>query len=205
MSSASWLDLHRRATEAVQSVYGQVQRADLDRITPCAGWDLHQLLRHMVGQDYGFAAAAAADVGVDAFGPRDLGDDIASTLSSSVRSAHQAFARADPERPVLMPEFGMQRFPLTAVIGFHFVDTVVHGWDVAATLGIPLRYEPDLVTAALSQARAVPDGPFRDEPGAAFGRPLTGAGGSAPWPQTLLWLGRDPEWTAAEAETRSAG
>jgi uncharacterized protein (TIGR03086 family) len=165
-------------------------------MTPCVGWDLQQLLRHMVGQDYGFAAAADADVDVDAFGPRDLGDDIASALSSSVTSAHQAFAHADPERSVLMPEFGMQRFPLTAVIGFHFIDTVVHGWDVAATIGVPLRYHPDLVAAALAQARAVPDGPFRGEPGAPFGRPLTAAPESGPWQETLRWLGRDPEWTA---------
>src|SRR5690349_7359435 len=162
MSVASWLDLHRRATEAVRPVHEQVQRADLDRITPCTGWDLHQLLRHMVGQDHGFAAAAGAEVDVGAFGPRDLGDDIAAALSSSLAGVHQAFAQAAPERLILMPEFGAQRFRLAAVIGFHFIDTVVHGWDVAATIGISLRYPPELVTAALAQARAVPDGPFRD-------------------------------------------
>jgi uncharacterized protein (TIGR03086 family) len=177
-------------------VYGQIQPADLDRMTPCADWDLHQLLRHMVGQDYGFAAAAAADVDVAAFSPRDLGDDIPSTLTSSLACAHQAFAQADPQRPVLMPEFDMQRFPLEAVIGFHFVDTVVHGWDVAATIGVPLRFEPELVAAALAQARAVPDGPFRDAPGTPFGRPLTGQGELEPWRETLLWLGRDSDWTA---------
>ena len=32
------------AAEAVQPVYRQIQRADLDRQTPCADWDLHQLL-----------------------------------------------------------------------------------------------------------------------------------------------------------------
>jgi uncharacterized protein (TIGR03086 family) len=195
LTMTSVLTLHRRAAEAVQPVYQQIQRADLDRKTPCADWDLHQLLRHMVGQDHGFAAAVGADVEVDAFGPRELGDDIAATLSSSLTSAHQAFEQADPERPVLIPEFGQQRFPLPAVIGFHFIDTVVHGWDVATAIGVPLQYQPDVVAAALAQARAVPDGPFRDEPGAAFGRPLTGPGGAEPWPETLLWLGRDPEWT----------
>src|SRR5690349_5317050 len=57
----SWLGLHRQATEAVQPVYRQIRRADLRRMTPCAGWDLQQLLRHMVGQDHGFAAAVRAD------------------------------------------------------------------------------------------------------------------------------------------------
>jgi uncharacterized protein (TIGR03086 family) len=197
MSVASWLSLHRRATESVLPVYARIHRADLDRATPCSGWDLHHLLRHMVGQDNGFAAAAGADVDVDAFRPRELGDDLASTVSSSLLSAHQAFAHADPERPVLMPEFQRNRFPLSAVIGFHFIDTLVHGWDVAATIENPLRYEPEpeLVTVALAQARAVPDGPFRDEPAAAFGRPVTGADEATPWHETLRWLGRDPDWT----------
>lgn len=203
MSVASWLNLHRRAIEAVRPVHEQIQQADLDRITPCTGWDLHQLLRHMVGQDHGFAAAAGAEVDVQAFGPRELGEDIASTLSSSLTGAHQAFAQADPERPILMPEFGAQRFGLAAVIGFHFIDTVVHGWDVAATVGVPLRYQPELVAAALAQARAVPDGPFRDEPGAAFGRPLTETGESTPWRETLLRLGRDPDWTPARSRLKS--
>jgi uncharacterized protein (TIGR03086 family) len=205
MSIDTWLGHHRQATEAVQPVYRQIHRADLNRMTPCAGWDLHQLLRHMVGQDHGFAAAVRADVGVEAFGPRELGDDIAATLSSTLAAAHQAFADTDPETSILMPEFGMQRFPLVAVIGFHFIDTLVHGWDVAATIGFPLRYEPELEAAALAQARAVPDGSFRDEPGAAFARPLSRTDGSAPWRETLLWLGRDPEWTATGRTSSGSG
>jgi uncharacterized protein (TIGR03086 family) len=210
-----WLDLHRRAAETVQAVYRQIQRTDLDRMTPCVGWDLHQLLRHMTGQDHGFAAAAQADVGVDAFGPREVGEDVASALSTTLTRAHQAFAQADPQRPVLLPEFQLRRFPLAAVIGFHFVDTVVHGWDVAATIGVPLQYEPDLVAAAWTQARAVPDGPLRDGPGAAFAPPVSGPsatdgsaggseGGSDQWRETLRWLGRDPEWRAGRRATDPA-
>jgi len=195
-NTSFWLALHRRAATAVQPVYAQVQPDDLDRATPCADWNLQQLLRHMVGQDHGFAAAVRADVGVDVFHPRPLGADIASTLSSSVTEAHQSFAQADPDRSILLPEFEMRRFPLATVIGFHFIDTLVHGWDVAAAIGIPVHYHPELIAAALTQARGVPDGPSRSKPGAAFGRPLTGSSGSQPWSEALRWLGRDPGWTA---------
>ena len=189
-----WLSLHRSAAEAVQPMYAQIQPGDLSRATPCAGWDLQQLLRHVVGQDHGFAAAARAEVGTEAFQPRALGPDLVATLADSISAVQQSFAQADPDRSVLLPEFEMRRFSLVAVIGFHFIDTLVHGWDVASALGISVRYDPKLVAAAVQQARAVPDGSSRDNPGAAFGRPLTGGDGAEPWRETLLWLGRDPEW-----------
>ena len=44
---------------------------------------------------------------------------------------------------------------------FHFIDYVVHGWDVAATLGIPFELPADVLTAALPLALFVPDGDFR--------------------------------------------
>lgn len=200
--AAHWLALHRQATEAVQPVFGQIQPNDRHRVTPCPDWDLTQLLGHMVGQDHGFAAAVRADVGVDAFHPRPLEAGSAAALASSLASVHKSFAQADPDRPVLLPEFEGQRFPLATVIGFHFIDTLVHGWDVAATIGIPVDYEPELIAAALTKARGVPDGPFRDEPGGAFGRPLAKSSDSEPWRETLLWLGRDPDWAAPGPKRR---
>ena len=192
---APWLALHRQAVAAVQPVYGKLTEDALDRQTPCAGWNLGQLLAHLIGQDHGFAAAVRADVTVEAFRPRPPEGELASALSASLTAVQQAFAQADPDRLVLMPEFDGQRFPLAAVIGFHFIDTLVHGWDVAAGLGISVEYSPELVAAALAQTLAIPDGPFRDAPGAAFARPLARTGDPGPWAQTLLWLGRDPEWS----------
>jgi uncharacterized protein (TIGR03086 family) len=203
LSTAYWLDLHRQATEAVRPVYARIQRDHLNHPTPCTDWNLGQLLDHMVGQDHGFAAAARADVGVEAFHPLPVGADLAARLSASVTGTHESFAQADPDRLILMPEFGMQRFPLVAVIGFHFIDTLVHGWDVAATIGQSVDYDRELAAAALTQARGVPDGPFRSDPGSPFGQPLLGAHEAEPWTQTLRWLGRDPEWTGNQNSATS--
>ncbi|MCX4393151.1 MULTISPECIES: hypothetical protein [unclassified Streptomyces] len=41
-----------------------------------------------------------------------------------------------------------RRFAAPRAIGFHLVDYVVHGWDVAASLGIRAAYDQDLVRAA---------------------------------------------------------
>jgi hypothetical protein len=78
------------------------------------------------------------------------------------------------------------------VIGFHLLDTLIHGWDVAATLGTSTDYDDDLLTAARQQAELVPDGAARTAPGAAFAPALPTVPDG--WPGTLALLGRDPNW-----------
>ena len=77
---------------------------------------------------------------------------------------------------------------------FHFIDYVVHGWDVATTLGTDPGFDPDLVHDALEQAARVPGGDARLAPGAAF-RPGVAVQDDAPDMDRLLAvLGRSPAW-----------
>jgi uncharacterized protein (TIGR03086 family) len=86
-------------------------------------------------------------------------------------------------------------FPGALAIGFHFVDYVAHGWDVARTLGATFDLPAGVVTAALPLVLAVPDGDYRATPGAAFG-PAVAAGEGAPdLDRILSHLGRSPRWT----------
>ena len=64
------------AVRASVSVVAQSTPADLDRPTPCAGWDLAALLAHMTAQHRGFAAAAAGHGGdLALWQPVPLGTD----------------------------------------------------------------------------------------------------------------------------------
>jgi len=198
------LALHRRAVGAIRPVVDRVTPADLDLPTPCAGWNLRTLLEHMTGQDHGFAAAVratltGADIGVATFAPRPLGPSPAASYAAEADGVVAAFAEAAGlERPVLLPEFG-SRLPLPTVAGFHLVDTLVHGWDVAAALGahaeLDAYLDPDLVAAALAVAEQVPMGAPREAPGAPFGPALPVSSEAETWTRTLTLLGRDPAWT----------
>jgi uncharacterized protein (TIGR03086 family) len=182
------IDLHRRALDAVRPIVARVRPADLDRPTPCAGWDLRALLSHMIGQDHGFAAAVLADVSSEAFAPRGPTVEAHEAGAAAVVAA---FAAADPTRQVLLAELG-RRFPFSSVVGFHLLDTLVHGWDVAASLDMGVDYDEDLITVAQAQAELVPDGPARTT---AFGPILAITDEATAWARTLALLGRDPQWT----------
>jgi len=173
----------------------QATTADLARPTPCADWTLHGLLRHMIAQHYGFAAASAGDGDLARWRPRPLGDDPVAAYRAAAECVLGAFA-ADGvlDRDFPLPEFtrGLM-YPGAQAISFHFVDYVVHSWDVARTLGFPARFSPALLEAALSVARAVPGGEARHEPGAAFAPEVASPGGSL-LDQIVANLGRSPRW-----------
>lgn len=202
------LVLHRRAATGLRAVVDGVTSADLARPTPCAGWDLRALFEHMTAQDHGFAAAVRAavtgeDVPASAYAARPLGPDPAAEVAATAQELAAAFAEARGlERPVLLAEFDA-RLPLTVVAGMHLVDTVVHGWDIAAALGTRAAYQEaldtDVVGAALSIAEQVPDDGSREAPGAPFGRAVPVPAGADAWERTLRLLGRDSAWSAEGA------
>lgn len=191
---------HRDAVRYSLELVAQVTPAELGAPTPCAGWDLGDLLIHMTVQHRGFAAAArgrgAEPAGWD---PASVADAVRAQPARSYAAAAEdvlaAFA-ADGvlDAPFALPEFGTGAvFPGSLAIQFHFVDYVVHGWDVARALGVPFRLSDDVLAAAAPVALAVPDGDIRSTAGAPFAPALTGDGDTLD--RILRHLGRSPQWT----------
>ena len=92
-------------------------------------------------------------------------------------------------------------FPGRQAVSFHFIDYVVHSWDVARSLGLAVRFPPEVLAAALPVAEAVPRGDARLAPGSAFAPALTGPGGS-PLDRIIAVLGRSPGWRPPEPPGR---
>jgi uncharacterized protein (TIGR03086 family) len=189
------VDLDRRAVERSAEIVAGLRRDQLDGPTPCASWTLADLLSHLIVQHHGFAAAAAGAITERAdWTPQRLGPDPVAEYGAAAERVIAAFAsRGAAGGPFWLPEIrGGGPFPAVQAIGFHLVDYVVHGWDVAASLGVDAGYAPDLVEAALVLARQVPDGAAREVPGAAFGPALPDAGPAMD--RLLRYLGRNPTW-----------
>lgn len=191
---------HREATDVARAVVGAADgtAGALDRTTPCAAWTLGQLLAHMTGQNHGFAASArgeGADLGI--WADRPVGAEPAKVFGESAADVVAAFAGDGVlERGFWLPEIRTGGLiPAEQAIGFHFVDTVVHAWDVAKSLGVPVEFGDELLAAVLPIALAVPDGPGRLTEGSAF-RPGLAVPDRAPaLDRVVALLGRDPRWT----------
>jgi uncharacterized protein (TIGR03086 family) len=195
---AGLVSCDRDAVLASVAVVAQVQVGDLDRPTPCAGWTLGKLLAHMIGQHYGFAAAAEGnshDVAV--FADRPVGASPAADYEAAAHRVISAFALPSViAGEMYLPEVrnGIT-VPAPVAIGFHLVDYVVHGWDVARSLGVAIEFEADVLARALSVAESVPHEAKSLDPRAPF-RPGLATASADPLDRILALLGRAPDWTA---------
>jgi uncharacterized protein (TIGR03086 family) len=193
--------LHRAAVLKTIDVVDTVAHADLNRPTPCAGWTLVDLLAHMTSQHRGFAAAARGlGADEDVWRPErvlaSLTADPTGTYAAAARDVLDAFAAdGTSEATFALPDFGPgATFPGAVAMDFHFVDYVVHGWDVAATLGTTYQLPAEVVSAALPLALFVPDGEYRASEGAPFG-PAIEEPATDDFEHILRHLGRRPDWT----------
>jgi uncharacterized protein (TIGR03086 family) len=194
--------LHRIAVLASVDVVSAVTTDDLSRPTPCAGWNLADLLAHMTVQHRGFAAAARGEgAELAIWEPATVADAVTSDPVASYAAAAAAVIDAFAGPEVLdamfaLPDFGPgATFPGSVAISFHLVDYVVHSWDVARTLGHSFELPADVVAAALPVAFVVPDGDFRTTANAFFGPAIPSTESVDDLDRILAYLGRSPEWT----------
>jgi uncharacterized protein (TIGR03086 family) len=193
--------LHRIAVLASVDVVSRITANELALATPCVGWNLADLLAHMTVQHRGFAAAARGQGADEAVWHTDtvaaaVAVDPARAYAEAAADVLDAFAGADVlDASFALPELGPgAAFPGEMAIGFHHVDYVVHGWDVARTLGRPYGLPDDVVAAAVPLAFMVPDGDFRRADGAVFGPAIESSGQSGDLDRILAHLGRSPRW-----------
>jgi uncharacterized protein (TIGR03086 family) len=139
---------YRRALLNTGRIVVGVRPEHLIKPTPCRDWDVRLLLNHIIGGNYMFAEVAKGGR-VDASGTMD-DHTLPDPGSNYIASADAVLAAwAEPgamERRVHMP-FG--DIPASAAVSIHFLDIVVHGWDLARATGQDATIEPDLAAEAL--------------------------------------------------------
>jgi len=189
-------DGHARAVRLSAQIAGRTTPADLGRATPCAGWTLGDLLSHMIAQHRGFAVAASGtQTELADWEPRPLSEDPAAEYAAAADDVVAAYAGiTNGDRDVWLPELGRRPFTTSDALTFQLVDDVVHAWDLARALDVPLDLDDDLAGAALAVALRVPDGAKRRGPGFPFAPGLPVPDDASTLDRTLLALGRSPAW-----------
>lgn len=190
------VELDRRAVQASLAVVRQAGPDDLTRPTPCSEWSLRELLEHMTAQHHGFAAASRGQGADPGSWAQPAHDDPVAAYEAGCAAALAAFAEPGAvSAPFTIPEISPDiQFPGAQAISFHLVDYVVHGWDVARSLGAEFVVDDEVAGAALAVARRVPDGPSRLALGAQFRPRIEVPAGTGILDQALAALGRPPGW-----------
>jgi uncharacterized protein (TIGR03086 family) len=201
----NFAELDDRALAVCEAIVGQVDIKQLNAPTPCGDWDLGRLLAHMVGQNRGYAAAARNDtLDLKVFDPVPVGDEPATLFAASAEDVRVAFSADDRAESFWLPQIRENQLIAAAeAMSLHFVACVVHAWDVAVSIDVPVKFDDDLLAAALTVAENVPDGDGRDTQGAAFKHRVAVADDAPALDRIVARLGRDPSWTPAPAQEAS--
>jgi uncharacterized protein (TIGR03086 family) len=144
-------DLHRRAMDRFSDNVRQVRDDQWDRPTPCADWNVRELVNHVVNENRWtpplLEGQTIAEVG-DRFDGDLLGDDPKLAWEESAREATAAVHGDGALDRTVHLSFGDT--PGSEYVWQLFADILVHGWDLARGIGADDRLDPDLVEACAS-------------------------------------------------------
>jgi uncharacterized protein (TIGR03086 family) len=188
--------LDRTAVLAAAEVACRIRPADLGRATPCDGWTVAGLLTHLSIQHRGFAAAARGD-GADLahWAPRPPAPDPVADFLAATADVLTAFAADEAgATPFRLPEISpTAEFPAALAVSFHFIDYVVHSWDLARSIGTYPTLDQPTLEAAGRVAQLVPDD-ARDRPGSPFAAAVAAPADAPLLDRIVAHLGRHPDW-----------
>ena len=176
--------LLERAIGYTRTSLGLLPRAAPDAATPCAGWDLARLLRHM--DDSLAAFTEAAETGYVA--PCGPAEPHPALLAASLRDRACRLLGAwthEPGRPQV--SVAGHELPTTLLAATGALEIAVHGWDVARACGVDRPLPDELAQSLLAVAPSVvhaSDRPCR------FAAPLAVPGSASASDALLAFLGR---------------
>jgi len=187
-------ELDRRALAVTTGIVERVRADQLDLPTPCDGWSARDLLRHMVGNNNGFAAAALGAPPLAEVWDGVAVTDTVGEFAASAKRVVEAFASVEPLTGTFAV-LGYGDVPAAQAVGMHLIDYLAHGWDVAVSIGVDAGLDEECCLAVLRIGAGWPqDSPAIWGPDAAFGYRVEVPADAPAADRMLGFLGRSPAW-----------
>jgi uncharacterized protein (TIGR03086 family) len=187
-----FLEIYRRSLSEFTDRVPQVGADQWDGATPCADWNVRELVNHIVYEDRWTVplvrGAALAEVG-DRFEGDLLGGDPSGAARDAAAEADEAFSEPGALERTVELSFG--RTPAREYGYQLLADHLVHAWDLAAAVGADRRLDADVV-------RAVADWFADNEAGyrrsGAIAERVEVGPDASDQDRLIAAFGREPEW-----------
>jgi uncharacterized protein (TIGR03086 family) len=183
-------ELYVRAMASTQRIVDGVPADRWHASTPCTEWDASQVANHIIGENL-WAAELLQGKTIEQVGNAldgDLtGDDPAAAYRRSVDVARRAAEAPGAMEATCHLSFG--DYSGADYASQLFLDTLIHGWDIARGTGQDTRLDAELVSACLPIAEELTR-QFRQA--GVFGEDLSAAAHTDPQMRLLALVGRRP-------------
>ncbi len=150
------LDDLAHAQSAVTALLTGLGADDWNRPTPCEGWDVAAVVRHLATGERAFTtslggtayelAAISADLAVVAT------DDLPATYDDGAARLRAALDRAEPG--AVFPT-GIGPMPAPAIAELRTIEALTHGWDIARGVGGTLDVDDAVAERAIAHSLAL--------------------------------------------------
>jgi len=176
-----------QAIAATRGVLANLSADQMQMSTPCASWNVSELVNHIVGGHQFFVAGMRGEAPAAGDTDHSAGDYLAAFDEASSAFVAACQEEGALQKMVTMP-FG--EMPGAAVMGLAMTDTFTHGWDLAKATGQSTDLAPELATQLLAQSRQMIQPAFRGDEGAPFGAEQSAPDGASAADQLAAFLGR---------------
>jgi uncharacterized protein (TIGR03086 family) len=179
-------DVLRHTQSIAATVLAKVDAGQLSSPTPCASWNVGQLIDHLIGAQHWAAAGISGRPSESADGAS--AGDFSAAYAAAAEAAASAFEEEGALERTVNPGFG--DMPATALLGLAIVDTFTHAWDLAKATGQSTDLDPQLATQLLAASKqSIPDA-YRGPEGAPFGAAQGAPEGASAADELAAFLGR---------------
>lgn len=154
MTAIDLAALHRSALDATRRYVVGIDDGQWEMPTPCDGWNVRDLLNHIVAGNMWAAELAGgrtiADVG-SVFDGDVVGRDPVAAYDRSAELAATAFEAPGALDAPCAVSYGP--VPGSVYAGHRLIDVFIHGWDLASATGQPTELDAQLVDACWEVVR----------------------------------------------------
>jgi len=176
-----------QAISVARSVLASVTDDQLPSATPCASWNVSELINHMVGGQGFFTACVNGEM-PSGDSPDFASGDFRAAFDEAASACLAAFQAEGAMAKTVKAPFG--EMPAPAFMGLAITDTFQHAWDLAKATGQDTDLAPELATALVAQTKAAISDNFRGPEGAPFGAEQSAGDDASPADQLAAFLGR---------------
>lgn len=184
-------ELLAQAFATTRGVLANVKPEQLDAPTPCASWNVRELVNHVVGGSHWFATTVEAGTAAPPAETDWSAGNVLASYDEGITASLAAFGAPGAMEKILKLPFG--ELPGAVFMGLATSDQFTHGWDLARATGQSSDLSPELAAALLEQVKpAIPD-QFRGPDGQApFGLAVEAGASATAADRLAAFLGRQP-------------
>lgn len=184
------IDLIKQGMDRNAELVANVTPEQLGLPTPCSGFDVKELLNHIVTGNHMLALVGDGKEASYGDEPDMVGND---PLGAYKQSAEAAFAAwSDPAKMNQTFTFPFGQMPGPAAFGTVLLETWVHGWDLAKATGQDPTIPTPIAEALLAGLQAGGFDAYRNPEGNPFGLAVSVPDDASPTDKLVAFVGRTP-------------